>query len=140
LNQIPIPSFRLDKLLSSHNPDRVFTFNFIEVDDTLRLELINTTDQIFRQVEILTVFLKDELDAGGPSQSHIKFEVIDTIRAREKVIVRHRTWEGGRPIAVHLDQLNRLKVIQGKDTPYILDLSWQDPHGKSRFQRIPVGH
>ena len=140
LNQISIPNFRLEKILSSNNPDRVFTFRFVEVDNTLRLELINTTDNIFRQVEILTIFLKDELSVGGPSQSHIKFEVIDTIRAREKIIVRHRTWEGGRPIAIDLDQLKRLELIPGKDTPYILDLSWQDPHGKQRFQRIPVGH
>ncbi len=126
--------------LSSDNPERVFTFRFVEVDSRLHLELINTTDQTFRQIEILTVFLKDEMTVGGPSRSHIKFDVIESIRPREKTIVRHRTWEGGKPIAINLDQLSRLELVPGSATPYILDLSWQDPHGKTRFQRIPVGH
>lgn len=126
--------------MSSHNSDRVFKFRFVALDDSLRLELNNTTEQIFRQIEILTIFLKDDSDVGGPSQSHIRFEVIETIRPREKVIVRHRTWKDGKPIALELDQLNRLELVSGEDTPYILDLSWQDPQGKTRFQRIPVGH
>jgi hypothetical protein len=126
--------------LSSNNPERVFSFRFVEVDSRLHLELINTTDQIFRQMEILTVFLKDETTIGGPSQSHIKFDVVESIRPHEKTIVRHHTWEGGKPIPIERDQLSRLELIPGNVTPYILDLSWQDPHGKTRFQRIPVGH
>jgi hypothetical protein len=31
-------------------------------------------------------------------------------------------------------------VIAGEANPYVLDLSWQDVDGKTRFQRIPVGH
>ncbi len=38
------------------------------------------------------------------------------------------------------DLLARLKVIAGEVRPYVLDISWQDPEGKTRFQRIPVGH
>jgi len=36
--------------------------------------------------------------------------------------------------------LTRLKVIAGEVKPYVLDISWEDPEGKTRFQRIPVGH
>ena len=126
--------------MSSNNTERVFTFRFVEVDSRLKLELSNSTDQTYRQVEILTIFLKDEITIGGPSQSHIKFEVIESVRPHEKVIVRHRTWEGGKPIAIAEDQISRLELLPGMPTPYILDLSWHDPHGKTRFQRIPVGH
>ena len=38
------------------------------------------------------------------------------------------------------DQLERLKVVPGEVRPYVLDVSWEDAEGKSRFQRIPVGH
>ena len=38
------------------------------------------------------------------------------------------------------DLLARLKVIAGEIKPYVLDISWEDPEGKTRFQRIPVGH
>jgi len=39
-----------------------------------------------------------------------------------------------------LDQLGRLEVIASEVSPYVLDISWQDVEGKTRFQRIPVGH
>jgi hypothetical protein len=38
------------------------------------------------------------------------------------------------------DQLERLQVMDGAAHPYVLDISWQDAEGKTRFQRIPVGH
>ncbi len=38
------------------------------------------------------------------------------------------------------DQLARLKTVDGKVKPYVLDISWQDSAGKTRFERIPVGH
>lgn len=128
------------RLMSSQNSNQVFTVDFVEVNEMLRLELNNRSDQVVRQVEILTIFLKAETSVVVPSAAHIKFEVIETIRPGERVIVRHRTWEGGKPIALNLDQLNRLELVSGEETPYILDLSWQDPHGKTRFQRISVGH
>src|ERR1044072_506615 len=106
----------------------------------MHLELSNTTDQPLRKIEILTVFLKDEETIGAPSNSHIRFEVVEAIRPGDKTIVRHRTWGGGKPIALDQDELSRLEPVAGKTTPYILDLSWQDAHGKTRFQRIPVGH
>jgi hypothetical protein len=43
-------------------------------------------------------------------------------------------------ISAEDDQLNRLVLVQGKSKPYVLDISWQDAQGKTRFQRIPVGH
>lgn len=126
--------------MSQDKTDHVFTFRLIEVDSRLQLELNNTTDQTYRQVEILTVFLKDEDSVGGPSRSHIRFDVIETIRPGEKIIAKHRTWVDGRPIALDQDELRRLEIVPGKDSPYLLDLSWQDPHGKTRYQRIPLGH
>ena len=33
-----------------------------------------------------------------------------------------------------------IQQFNGKDKPYVLDISWQNPEGRTRFQRIPVGH
>ena len=99
------------------------------------------TDQTLKSIEILTVFLKDEETlGGGPSQSHIRFEALKSIQPQEKAVLPHRTWTNGKPADADHDQLERLRVILGKDNPYVLDISWEDPHGKTRFQRIPVGH
>jgi hypothetical protein len=34
----------------------------------------------------------------------------------------------------------RLKDVVGVANPYVLDISWKDPEGKARFQRVPIGH
>ena len=102
---------------------------------------MNVTDQTLKSVDILTIFLKDEVTpGGGPSQAHIKFETIKCIQAQENLVLPHRTWINGRPVNNDHDQLERLKVIAGTPTPYVLDISWEDTEGKTRFQRIPVGH
>ncbi|MDQ1610819.1 MAG: hypothetical protein QOG00_750 [Pyrinomonadaceae bacterium] len=105
-----------------------------------RLELMNASDQPLRCVEILTVFLKDEETSGAPSRAHIRFEAVKYIQAREKAVMPHKTLIDGKPADPTDDQLERLKVIAGAIRPYVLDISWEDPEGKSRFQRIPVGH
>ncbi|MDQ1560614.1 MAG: hypothetical protein QOD32_3674 [Pyrinomonadaceae bacterium] len=105
-----------------------------------RLELMNASDQPLRCVEILTVFLKDEETYGAPSRAHIRFEAVKYIQAREKAVMPHKTLIDGKPAAPTDDQLERLKVVAGAIRPYVLDISWEDPEGKSRFQRIPVGH
>jgi hypothetical protein len=90
---------------------------------------------------VLTVFLKDEeMPAGSPSQASIKFEDVDSIRPNEKVVLSHRTWINGKPADSDRDQLNRLEVIANLVKPYVLDISWKTTEGKSRFQRIPIGH
>ena len=121
--------------------DGSLTFRFIDAAPKLLLELTNTTDQTFRSVEILTVFLKDEeTPGGGPSRVHIKFEAIKYLRPEEKAVLSHRTWVDGQPTDQEHDQLERLKVLEGEVRPYVLDISWEDAEGKMRFQRIPVGH
>ena len=121
--------------------DGSLTFRFIDAAPKLLLELTNTTDQTFRSVEILTVFLKDEeTPGGGPSRVHIKFEAIKYLRPEEKAVLSHRTWIDGQPTDQQHDQLERLKVLEGEVRPYVLDISWEDAEGKMRFQRIPVGH
>ncbi len=118
-----------------------FIASFVETGAKVLLELTNTTAQPLKCVEILTVFLKDEeTPGGGPSQAHIKFEAIQYIQPKEKAVMSHRTWINGKPAAPNQDQLERLKVIAGEVKPYVLDISWEDGEGKSRFQRIPVGH
>jgi hypothetical protein len=54
--------------------------------------------------------------------------------------VSHRTWINGKPVNDDRDQMGRLKVIAGKVSLYVLDISWENAEGKARFQRIPVGH
>ena len=123
------------------NREKAFTFRFVEADANFLLELTNATDRTLKCVEVLTVFLKDELTpGGGPSQAHIRFDAIDRILPTEKSIMSHRTWINGKPAAGERDLLGRLQLIAGEAHPYVLDVSWQDTDGKTRFQRIPVGH
>jgi hypothetical protein len=121
--------------------EETFTVGFRDEGSKVRLELTNETDQTLKCVDILTVFLKDEETlGGGPSRVHISFESLDSIRGKEKVVVSHKTWIDGKPAAPAHDQLKRLKPAAGEDKPYVLDISWEDAQGKTRFQRIPVGH
>lgn len=123
------------------NKEKPFTFRFVEDEDNFLLELTNATDRTLKSIEVLTVFLKDEVTpGGGPSQAHIRFDVIERILPTEKSIMPHRTWINGKPADSARDLLGRLQVISGEPHPYVLDISWEDLDGKTRFQRIPVGH
>ncbi len=127
--------------MSTNKPEEPFALQFVETDSLLQLELLNTSGHTLRSVEILTIFLRDEeIVGGGPSTAHIKFEPVKTIQPQEKSVMPHRTWINGKPVGTDRDQLRRLKSIAGESSPYVLDISWEDPEGKSRFQRIPVGH
>src|SRR6266478_2033339 len=121
--------------------EKPFTFRFVEAETNVLLELTNATDRTLKCVEVLTVFLKDEITpGGGPSQAHIRFDALERILPTEKSIMPHRTWINGKPVANERDLLERLQPIAGQPHPYVLDISWQDADGKTRFQRIPVGH
>jgi hypothetical protein len=125
----------------SANIIKPLTFRFIDDEANVRLELGNETDHTLKSVEILTVFLKDiETPGGGPSQAHIRFDAVGSIRPKENVVLSHKTWVNGKIVQASGDLLARLKVIAGEVKPYVLDISWEDPEGKTRFQRIPVGH
>ena len=118
-----------------------FLYSFIDTKSRILLELTNATDEILKSIEILTVFLKDEETVGGgPSQAHIRFDPVRLMQPREKAVLSHRTWVNGRPADADHDQLERLTIVAGKVSPYVLDISWVDAAGKARFQRIPVGH
>jgi len=124
----------------SINNQIAFTFRFLDTKPKVLLELTNTTEITLRTIEILTVFLKDEETDGGPSQAHISFNAIKAMLPKEAAVLSHRTWINGKPANDERDQMERLKVVAGETTPYVLDISWEDAEGKSRFQRIPVGH
>ena len=118
-----------------------FTAKFIDASARVVLELTNTGDETCRSVEILAIFLKDEeTPGGGPARAHIKFDPIQSVLPKGKAVLSHRTWVDGSPADAGLDQLGRLMEIEGQIKPYVLDISWEDGEGKSRFQRIPVGH
>ena len=124
-----------------NNREKPFTFRFIDAKPRILLELQNTSEKAFRSIEILTIFLKDEeTPDGGPSQAHIRFDAIKSMLPKETAVLSHRTWINGRPADAESDQLGRLKVIAGEVSPYVLDISWENVHGKTQFQRIPVGH
>jgi len=116
------------------------TFGFIDDGSKILLEVTNVTEQTLKCVEILTVFLKDEETPGGPSRVHISFETLSSIRPKAKSIVSHKTWIDGQPVTPDKDQLSRLKETAGEARPYALDISWEDAQGKTRYQRISVGH
>lgn len=114
---------------------------FVGVDPMVQLELTNTADEPLKSIEVLTVFLKDEeTPGGGPSQAHIKFEMLQRLPPHTTAVLPHQTWINGRPVGKDRDQLTRLKMKIGDAMPYVLDISWENSEGKSRFQRIPVGH
>src|SRR5919107_1910706 len=118
--------------------EKTFTARFIDADARVLLELTNTGDETCRVVEILAVFLKDQgTPGGGPSRAHIKFEAVKSVRPREKAVVSHRTWIDGKAADAEHDELERLKVVAGEAKPYVLDISWEDGEGKTRYQRIP---
>jgi hypothetical protein len=118
-----------------------FTHRFVNEGSNVLLELTNSTQETLKTVEILTVFLKnDEAAAWGPSQVHIRFEAIERILPAEKSIMHHTIIINGKPAESDCDRLQQLQPRDGKDKPYVLDISWQNPEGKTRFQRIPVGH
>jgi hypothetical protein len=121
--------------------EKPFTCKFISAGTNVVLELTNDTDRTLKSVEILTVFLKDEVTpGGGPSQAHIRFDAIERMLPNETSVMPHRTWINGKPAAVERDLLARLEMIAGETHPYVLDISWQDADGRTRFQRVPVGH
>src|SRR5882757_8699412 len=121
--------------------EKPFTFSFVTVESKVLLESMKTTDLPLRSIEVLTIFLKDQVTAGGgPSQAHIRFDGIKSMLPQEKAIVNHRTWINGKPATAENDQLARLGVVAGMVNPYVLDISWEDVEGKTRFQRIAVGH
>ena len=125
----------------SHRIEKPFTARFIGDEDNVLLELTNTTDEVLKGVEILAIFLKDQgTPGGGPSRSHIKFDAIKSVKPKEKAVLSHHTWIDGKPADGDHDQLERLKVVAGEVKPYVLDISWEDGEGKTRYQRIPVGH
>src|ERR1044071_9069217 len=119
--------------------EKTFTARLFDAGARVLLELTKTGDETCRCVEILAVFLKDEeTPGGGPARAHIKFEPVKSVLPKEKAVVSHRTWVDGRPADAGRDQLGRLKAIEGEVEPYVLDISWQDAEGKTRYQRIPV--
>ncbi|MDQ3665575.1 MAG: hypothetical protein M3410_03065 [Acidobacteriota bacterium] len=128
--------------MSTNSPiEKPFVLRFIDAKPKVLLELTNATENTLKSIEILTVFLKDEeTPGGGPSQAHIRFDPVKSMQPKEKVVLSHTTWINGRPAGLDHDQLERLKVIAGEVRPYVLDISWEDEEGKTRFQRIPVGH
>ena len=120
---------------------KCFTYRIVDDGPTHHLELTNATRQTLQCVEVLTVFLKNEEAAAlGPSQVHIRFEAIDRILPAEKSIMPHTIWINGKQAETEDGHLKRLQAIDGQANPYVLDISWQDTEGKTRFQRIPVGH
>ena len=124
--------------MSSNRETKPFTFRFIDIRSGVLLELTNTTNQALKSVEILSVFLKDEGEINPP-HAHIRFDAVKCIQPKEKAVLSHRTWINGRPSDPADDRLDRLKALEGKSNPYVLDISWEDPESKTRFQRIPLG-
>src|SRR5204862_7809582 len=124
----------------SNTKQQTVTAKFLDSKPRMLLELSNETDTTLRSVEILTVFLKPEETESVPCETHIKFDVIKSLSPQQTAVIAHRTWIDGKPVRDEHDQMARLKVIEGKVSPYVLDISWQDAAGKARFQRIPVGH
>lgn len=130
----------MSKQLSIKKP-RPFTYRFVDEGPSLLLELTNATQQTLDRVEILTIFLKNhETAAAGPAQVHIRFDCVDRIKPAEKSVFSHTTLINGKVAEDDREHLARLQAIDGTPNPYTLEISWQDAEGRTRFQKIPVGH
>ena len=120
---------------------KTFNFKFIDAAPKVVVELTNASETTLKSIEVLTIFLKDnETPGGGPSQAHIRFDGVKCMQPGEKTVLSHRTWINGKPADPDHDQMQRLTLIAGRANPYALEISWEDPEGKMRFQRIPVGN
>ena len=120
---------------------RPFTFRLVDEGPSLLLELTNATQQTLKSVEILTIFLKNEESTpAGPAQVHIRFDSVESILPAEKSVFSHTTLINGKVADDDRKQLARLQPVDGAPNPYSLDISWQDAEGRTRFQKIPVGH
>ena len=118
---------------------KTFNFRFIDAPSKVVVELTNAGEKTLKSIEILTIFLKDEeTPGGGPSQAHIRFDGVPSMQPGEKTVLSHRTWINGKPAEADHDQMERLKLVASQANPYALEISWEDPEGKMRFQRIPV--
>ena len=124
----------------SSNSRAPWVIRFMDTRPRMLMEITNTTANTLKSVEILTVFLRNEEGPGGPSRAHIRFDPIKCVQPNEKAVVSHKTWINGMPASDAHDQIGRLEVVAGTIKPYVLDISWEDVHGKAQFQRIPVGH
>ena len=122
------------------NTSKTFDFRFVGTNPKLLLELTNKSLQSLKSVEILTIFLKNDDSQGTGSRAHIRFDRIQSVQPNEKTVLSHRTWINGAPAQAEQDQLERLTLVPGEAKPYTLDISWEDPEGKTQFQSIPVGH
>ena len=119
---------------------KTFNFQFIDAPPRVAVELTNASEMTLKCIEVLTIFLKDkETPGGGSSQAHIRFDGVKSMKPGEKTVLSHRTWIDGKPADGDRDQMERLKLITGRTHPYALEISWEDPEGKMRFQRIPLG-
>ena len=126
-------------MTAASNMKKTFNFRFIDASSKVVMELTNASEKTLKSVEILTIFLKDEeTPGGGPSQAHIRFDGVKCMQPGEKTVLSHRTWINGKPVEADHDQMERLKLIAHQANPYALEISWEDPDGKMRFQRIPV--
>ena len=126
--------------MTNNNSRAPLVIRLMDTKPRMLLEISNTSARPLKSVEILTVFLKDEQGAGGPSRAHIRFDRINSVQPNEKAVVSHRTWINGLPATDAQDQIGRLEIVVGATKPYVLDISWEDVDGKTQFQRIPVGH
>jgi hypothetical protein len=127
-------------MTTNSNNRTPFVIRFMNTKPRTLLELTNMTEMSLKSIEILTIFLKDEESAAAPSRAHIRFDRINSVQPKEKTVISHRTWINGRPAGEAQDQIARLETVTGAVKPYVLDISWEDPDGKTQFQRIPVGH
>lgn len=125
---------------SSNTMDKPFTVRFLDAGAMVRLELTNRSDEALKGVEVLAVFLKDEETPGGPSRAHINFETIKYIQPKERAVLSHKTLIDGKRADPEHDQLRRLEAKEGAIKPYVLDISWENAEGRTRYQRIPVGY
>jgi hypothetical protein len=123
------------------NMKKTFKFRFIDAPPKVVVGLTNASENTLRSIEVLTIFLKDnKTPGGGPSQAHIRFDGVKSMQPGQETVLSHRTWINGKPADADHDQMEQLKLLAGQANPYALEISWEDPEGKMRFQRIAVGN
>src|ERR1700752_3442366 len=111
---------------------KTLTAKFLDTKAKVLLELTNETEATLKSVEVFTIFLKTTTNLNNPySQAHIRFDAIKLMHPHETAVMSHRTWIDGQPASDEQDQMNQLKIIAGKVSPYVLDISWENAEGKA---------
>ena len=105
-------------MTANNHIKKTFNFQFIEAPPKVVVELTNASRHTLKSIEILTIFLKDKETPGrGPSQAHIRFDGVKSMKPGEKTVLSHRTGLMENRLRLTTISMERLKLIASQANP-----------------------